>query len=143
MNLIERIKDVRRKITLADQAMACLESDLSLTLCGTTDPEILVIQQTVCDHYHLPLIMMTSDLKPFTIAKARRFAIALSLDLTQLSAVTVAGAFARCTDAVRKSAAETLSLCAQDKKEATEYHALKESARAKLNALAHPPLRIA
>ena len=105
MNILDHIKDCRQKIMEANRALTDLEALLAESISeASKDPRVIIIQQFVCGHYHIPIELIGSTIRTEHVAWARHVAMALCCATTDLSPSEIACAFAKKEQATVKYA---------------------------------------
>jgi chromosomal replication initiation ATPase DnaA len=95
MNLIQQLQFTKNQVTRAMDSLNTLSRRLEIELGRqrAVHGSVLTIQQTVCDHYQLPISIMQSGLRPKDITLPRMTAISLCCELTPLSSTEIGRCF--------------------------------------------------
>lgn len=134
---------IRQCVATVNEAAARVLKQLetSASIHGHAPPtKILAIQQTICDHYLLPLAIMNSRLRTGAFVKARQIAMYLSRELTRYSLQCVADCFSRDHGTVIHACASVSNQLSNDPVFANEVDNLRDSIKMKLHKMDSAPL---
>lgn len=91
---LKRIIQIRNELnTLEQELFNSFKSD-----GGELDfspPAIRICQTIICEHFHLPIIAMTSPIRTATFSRARQIAMSICAELTKYTLSEIGNAFNR------------------------------------------------
>lgn len=134
---------IRQYVSKVNEAAARILNHLeaSANIHGHIPPQkILLIQQSIADHYSLPLTVMNSKLRTNAFVKARQIAMYLSRELTRYSLQCVADCFSRDHGTVIHACVTISDQLTNDPIFANEMENIRRSVNVKLHKMDSAPL---
>lgn len=102
------------------------------------NPKILRIQQTVADHYQVPISVMTSKLKPSVFVEPRHVAMTLCMELTQYRTAIIGQSFNRDHSSILYARGSVHDRIKLEPEFANQFAAIRLIAENQINALTAP-----
>jgi chromosomal replication initiation ATPase DnaA len=122
---LKRIVQIRTELTSLEQELF----DSFKNEGGELDfapPAIRICQEIVCEHFHLPLIAMTSPIRTAAFSRARQIAMNICTELTKYTLTEIGDAFNRDHGTVIHAQNSIRNWCSTDAMFAEQYKNLKK-----------------